>query len=254
MKTRQRRTAQDSTYLYDDEESLDFEHLSDTELEALLFDEEEEPKSGLLNLPTITGFAMILVGLVYLVQTLAPGLIGFPDLGAIAQLLPWLGAIMIMLLGFGVLSWSPSRKKKLEDKLKAAHMKAQAQAEAQLKSQLHAQRLKEQQAKVNQKLKELRKDGSKKKLRKSRDKKISGVAAGIAEYLNVDPTLIRIAFVACLPFFWFFTPLTYVILGMILPDAERQLGEFKDDSDKARKNRNRRSSGDDERRIKISRD
>ena len=142
----------------------------------------------------------------------------------------------------------------IEDKLKAAHMKAQAQAEAQLKSQLHAQRLKEQQAKVNQKLKELRKDGSKKKLRKSRDKKISGVAAGIAEYLNVDPTLIRIAFVACLPFFWFFTPLTYVILGMILPDAERQLGEFKDDSDKARKNRNRRSSGDDERRIKISRD
>ncbi|MBQ9630159.1 MAG: PspC domain-containing protein [Treponema sp.] len=35
----------------------------------------------------------------------------------------------------------------------------------------------------------------KKKLRKSFDKKISGVCAGIAEYFDVDPTFIRIAWV-----------------------------------------------------------
>ena len=34
-----------------------------------------------------------------------------------------------------------------------------------------------------------------KKLRRSKNQMISGVCAGIAEYFNVDPTIIRIAYV-----------------------------------------------------------
>lgn len=59
----------------------------------------------------------------------------------------------------------------------------------------------------------------KKILRKSADRKISGVCGGIAEYLDVDPTVVRIAFVLLL----FITALlpvlcAYVVMALIMPD------------------------------------
>ena len=58
---------------------------------------------------------------------------------------------------------------------------------------------------------------SKKLYRSRKDKKIAGVCAGIAEYLNVDPTLIRIiAFVLLLPG-WLPGFLPYIILWVVVP-------------------------------------
>ena len=60
---------------------------------------------------------------------------------------------------------------------------------------------------------------AKKQLRKSSDKIIAGVAGGVAEYLNADPTLIRLLFVlimlltAVLPVVLF-----YVIAWIIMPE------------------------------------
>ena len=58
-----------------------------------------------------------------------------------------------------------------------------------------------------------------KKLTKSFDKKISGVCGGIAEYLNMDPTVIRVAY-ACLTAFTTGFPgiVLYIILAIIMPD------------------------------------
>ncbi len=39
---------------------------------------------------------------------------------------------------------------------------------------------------------------SKKLYRKASDKKIAGVCSGIAEYLNIDPTIVRILFLVAL--------------------------------------------------------
>ncbi|NNE70971.1 MAG: PspC domain-containing protein [Rhodothermales bacterium] len=63
------------------------------------------------------------------------------------------------------------------------------------------------------------------KLRKTRDKKLMGVAGGLAEYFNIDPTLVRIAFVIGTiasggPFF-----LAYLILGFVMPDPEKHTFE-----------------------------
>ncbi|MDX1642616.1 MAG: PspC domain-containing protein [Balneolaceae bacterium] len=57
------------------------------------------------------------------------------------------------------------------------------------------------------------------KLRKSRmDKMIAGVCGGIGEYLNWDPTIIRIIFLI-LVFSSFGTMvLIYFILALIMPD------------------------------------
>ncbi len=49
---------------------------------------------------------------------------------------------------------------------------------------------------------------SAKRLRKSRDKKLYGVCGGIAEYLGVDPTLVRLA--------WVLVTILLALLGGIL--------------------------------------
>lgn len=60
-----------------------------------------------------------------------------------------------------------------------------------------------------------------KRLTKSNDKKISGVCAGFAEYFEVDPTAIRLLYVACLlvNFGAFF--LTYIIFAFIMPSPDQ---------------------------------
>lgn len=55
-----------------------------------------------------------------------------------------------------------------------------------------------------------------KKLSRSNNKMIGGVCAGIADYLGLDPTIVRIVWVLML-FFAGFGILLYLILWIIMP-------------------------------------
>ena len=57
-----------------------------------------------------------------------------------------------------------------------------------------------------------------KKLYKSNDKKICGVCAGIAEYLGIDPTFVRLAFVL-LTMFTGVGIFPYIIAAIIMDEA-----------------------------------
>lgn len=58
-----------------------------------------------------------------------------------------------------------------------------------------------------------------KKLTKSTNKSLCGVCAGIAEYFNIDPTLVRVGYVALSLFSAAFPGLLlYVILALIMPE------------------------------------
>ncbi len=57
-----------------------------------------------------------------------------------------------------------------------------------------------------------------KRLYKSRDKKISGVCAGIAEYFGIDPTLIRLLWAVVTLFTIGTGILAYIICAFIIPD------------------------------------
>ena len=57
----------------------------------------------------------------------------------------------------------------------------------------------------------------KKLYRSTTDKKIAGVSAGIAEYFNIDPTIIRIIFVILLLPGGFPGLIPYVILWIVVP-------------------------------------
>lgn len=58
-----------------------------------------------------------------------------------------------------------------------------------------------------------------KRLYKSRDKKVSGVCAGIAEYFGIDPTLIRLLWAVGTLFTVGTGILAYVICALIIPDV-----------------------------------
>lgn len=57
-----------------------------------------------------------------------------------------------------------------------------------------------------------------KKLRRSRNSMIAGVCAGIAEYFNLDPTLVRVAYVILSAVSAGFPGLlVYIILILVMP-------------------------------------
>lgn len=57
-----------------------------------------------------------------------------------------------------------------------------------------------------------------KRLTKGTDKKICGVCSGIAEYFGIDPTIIRLIFVAALILFGTGAAL-YIICAIVMPQA-----------------------------------
>lgn len=58
----------------------------------------------------------------------------------------------------------------------------------------------------------------------TKDRKIAGVCGGIAEYLNADPTIIRLAFVL-LVLGWGSGVLAYIACALILPEGETETDE-----------------------------
>ena len=60
------------------------------------------------------------------------------------------------------------------------------------------------------------------RLHKSRkDKKVAGVCGGIAEFLNTDPTIVRLVF-ALLCLGWGSGIVAYIVCALILPEGETE--------------------------------
>ena len=224
MKTRTRRPIQEqeqeaSEFLFEEQEEdlLDLENLTEEELEAMLFEEDDTSSKSPFNLPTIAGLSLILVGVGYIFQQL--GLWNGLDFSLLAGMLPWLAGILIILLGFGVLTWSPERKKqRARMRAEAAARKARSRASAKTRASAASASKRSTASTSRAKVKATQ---VKRRLQKSRNKKISGVCAGLAEYFGIDPTLVRIAFVIGTiasggPFI-----LAYIILAIIMPNPDK---------------------------------
>lgn len=212
--------------------TLDLDAVSDEDLEALfLEDEEEEEDSGIWSASTLTGLVFILVGMVYLMAEV--GFLPSLDYAAIVDFLPYLGGILVMLLGFGLLSWRPGQDKK---KAKKAEAKAKMAATARAKASA-TERAKRRARELADEVRAFE-TKRRKRLSKSRtDKKIAGVCGGLANYFGIDPTLVRIAFVIGLfasggNFFWI-----YLAGAFIMPKEEKhplRRVNFQDLSDEER--------------------
>ena len=82
-----------------------------------------------------------------------------------------------------------------------------------------------------------------KRLVKSTDKKLFGVAGGVAEYFDIDPTLVRVGFVVLCVCFFFLGLVAYVALAILMPSPAGELPEDSyasqegtDDEDRSRRN------------------
>lgn len=62
----------------------------------------------------------------------------------------------------------------------------------------------------------------KKLYRSTKDKKIAGVCAGIAEYFNIDPTVVRVVAVLLLLPGGFPGLLPYIVLWIVIPPEPAQ--------------------------------
>ncbi|MEX1055033.1 MAG: PspC domain-containing protein [Rhodothermales bacterium] len=191
----------ETSVLEAEHQKLDLESLSDDELENMLFEEEPSTEKGFLNLPTIAGLSLIVVGVAYIFQEL--GLWSGFDISVLAEMLPWLAGILIILLGFGVLSWRPKKKRKV-------------------RATIELPTGKEKVVEVKTKKKDL----GKKRLIRSKNKKIAGVAGGIAEYFSIDPTLVRIAFViGMIASTGWPMILAYIVMAVVMPEPESDPSE-----------------------------
>jgi phage shock protein C len=230
MSTRERQKQQSD--LYDPVEDVTDE---DVELylaeQAAEEEERQQKKEGFFNLQTGSGLALIGVGIVYMLQQLGFLPLGF-NLGAFVALLPWLAGVLIILTGFGVLSWSPARRRR-KAREEAARKRRAAQArkaqgrtmgrgyDAGRAKQMATDALREAGAVGQRALSSSRAQMRTKRLMKSRSqRKIMGVCAGIARYLGVDPIIVRIAFVVGAIFGSGVTIPLYLVLGFVMPNAD----------------------------------
>jgi phage shock protein C len=231
MSTRERQKHQPES-LYDPVEDVTDE---DVELylaeQAAEEEERQQKKEGFFNLQTGSGLALIGVGIVYMLQQLGFLPLGF-NLGAFVALLPWLAGVLIILTGFGVLSWSPARRRR-RAREEAARKRRAAQArkaqgrtmgrgyDAGRAKQMAADALREAGSVGQRALSASRAQMRTKRLMKSRSqRKIMGVCAGIARYLGVDPIIVRIAFVVGAIFGSGVTIPLYLVLGFVMPNAD----------------------------------
>jgi phage shock protein C len=58
-----------------------------------------------------------------------------------------------------------------------------------------------------------------KRFAKSRNKKLFGVAGGLAEYFDVDPSPVRVLVVVLTLILWF-VPVVYIVLAIWMPKPE----------------------------------
>ena len=59
------------------------------------------------------------------------------------------------------------------------------------------------------------------RLTRSRDAMVGGVAAGVAEWINADPALVRIAWALLVPLTTGAALLAYIVAWIVVPEAPR---------------------------------
>lgn len=75
-----------------------------------------------------------------------------------------------------------------------------------------------------------------KRLYKSDDKMLCGVCGGIAEYFDIDPTIVRVIF-AMIGVCYASGIVLYVLLAIIMPDSPRSSDEDEKDDDSENRHR-----------------
>lgn len=257
MSTRSRRARQAEAEAYDDEFGLVtdddiVEFMAEQELEE---EAEEEKESGFWNLQTASGMGLIGLGALYSLQLMGLFPLGSALLYNLVQVLPIFAAVLIMLTGFGVLSWSPAARRRRKARKRAARRRKQ-QRRVQRKTVGRAARTDEAGRAASRAFEQAERalraagrtagrvsdeafarrakarESGRKRLAKDRaNRKVTGVAAGMANYFGLDPTVVRIGWVVAAIFSNGAALIPYLVLTAVLKNEEEMDDDDEDDED-----------------------
>ena len=240
MSTRQRRRSRQDDAL-DDE----FSSVTDEDIEAYIAEQDVEEEAaaerGFWNLQTASGMGLIGLGALYSLQQIGVLSVGSDVLAQLVAVLPVFAAVLIMLTGFGVLSWSPAARRRKKARKRAARRRKEqrktlgraprtddagrrasdafAQAERVLKGA--GRTASRATAGAFERRADARRAGHERLAKDRKNRKVTGVAAGMAAYFGLDPTVVRIGWVVATIFSNGGAIVPYVLLSMILPNEER---------------------------------
>lgn len=194
---------------------------------------QEEPKQSsqsIINFPSMVGFGMVLVAIAYFINSIIPGMEVSATLADLITVLPVIGGILVTVIGLGWFSRNKKKKNKKEE-FNPDFLRDNSfwnKSKESTKNYQIFDRSTKQQASSNFDSAYYDKYALKKskKLFKSiSDKKIFGVCGGLAKYLGVSSTFLRLLFVIA-TFMGYGSPiLLYNGLSIILPKEPRILAE-----------------------------
>lgn len=196
-----------------------FDDITDSDLEAFMVEQslreelarEDVKGDSLWNLQTLSGLGLIGVGTLYLLQQIGLIPLGI-NLAVLVATLPWLAGILIVLTGFGVLSFSP-RRRISRARARAAKLRAQG-----VRERAQTARSRDRTPTFEKARNSVHESLAKRRLTKSRhNKKVAGVCGGLGEYLGVDPTIVRILLVIGVLFSSGAAIALYILLAFVLP-------------------------------------
>lgn len=203
--------------------------------ESFIQEEPKQTNSAILNFPTIAGFLMLVVGMVFLVGQVFPSLV--MDVSGLLRTLPVIGGILATFIGLG---WFTRNKKK--QKVKEARNPSFLSSSGSSTSSSAFTNSSSASMSSSNSSKNTNKSSSEfeaayydsyafkrpRKLYKSvTDKKVSGVCGGLAAYLGVSSTFLRIVFIAATFMGWGSPILLYLGLSIILSKEPRIISENK---------------------------
>ncbi|MEX0994813.1 MAG: PspC domain-containing protein [Balneolaceae bacterium] len=219
--------------------SLNFE---DRELRKTLeeyLQDENKNSSNIWNFSTIAGLVMVFIAMSFIAQLVVSNTLGITlgsDLSFVLNILPVIGGVLLVLIGFGLIS-SERRKKKNTEMNTTASPSSTSSGSAQysqfdrhttsesgetsnrdrLDDFLYPKTSKQKEKYSSDKVDHYALQQNKKLFRSRNDKKWAGVCGGLAKYFGVSATAVRLVFVLATLLGYGSFILVYIAMIIVVP-------------------------------------
>jgi phage shock protein PspC (stress-responsive transcriptional regulator) len=194
--------------------------------EFLEEDEKKKEKKSIWNISTITGIILVLISAAFVGHSIgqAIGFTGLSFVTGIVSLAPYFGGVLLGLILIS--TFVKSREKK---QISYEEKKQVNQTYDKLDEFLYTSKGSKAKAKAKKDSKLSSRLESVHRLTKSRtDKKISGVCGGLAKYLGINSTIVRIIFVAAMLLGYGSFLLVYIAMAIVMPkEPIEEMDDFK---------------------------
>lgn len=202
-------------------------NISDRELQATLQDfleeNEKKTKKSIWNISTISGLAFVITAFSFIGHSIATDIIGLQAISGVYTLMSFLPYLAGALLGISLITMfksSGNKEKKIEREEKVRVQETYDKLDAFLYTEKEQKKDKHRRSASTATSSAFDRISVQtgQKLYKSRtDQYISGVCGGLAKYLGISSTVIRVIFLAALFLGYGSFFLVYIALAIVMP-------------------------------------